>query len=88
MDVTIENRSKIIALSKSAGMSQRNIVLQLGITQSTVCRVLKYQAAFNTLVANRKVKYGRKRKSSSVDDRNLLVIWVGLTLPKQISVIK
>ena len=71
MDALIEINSKIIALSKNAGMSQRNIALHLSVAHSTAYQLLRYQAAFKTTVVNRNGKCGSKRKSRPVDDQNL-----------------
>ena len=65
----MEKRSQVIALYR---FIQRKIVKDIEISQSTVSRILKHYAHYETVVSKRKDKCGRKPKTSPKDDRKLI----------------
>jgi transposase len=72
MDVTPRKRSKIVTLSDYCGKNQREIAKICGVSQGTVCNILKCFRETGTLSPRRRGRCGRKRVTNVRDDRFLL----------------
>ena len=72
MDVSPRKRSRIVTLHQFTTMSQRSIAAEVGINQSSVCRIVAHLKKSGKLSPTRKGKCGRKRKMTKREERMLL----------------
>ena len=72
MDLTPRKREQIVALSKHAKKSVREIGKELGIHKSTVGRVVKRSNDSDNLTVQRQGRCGRKRKTTARDDQMIM----------------
>ena len=69
MDLTPRKRAKIVALSKHAKKSVREIGKELGIPKSTVGRIVKRSNDNDDVTVKRRGRCGRKRKTTDCSRR-------------------
>ena len=72
MDLTPRKRAKIVALSKLAKKSVREIGKELGIPKSTVGRIVKRSNDNDDVTVKRRGRCGRKRKTTARDDQMII----------------
>ena len=72
MDLTPRKRAKIVALSKHAKKSVREIGKELGIPKSTVGRIVKRSNDYDDVTVKRRGRCGRKRKTTARDDQMII----------------
>ena len=72
MDLTPRKRAKIVALSKHAKKSVREIGKELGIPKSTVGRIVKRSNDNDDVTVKRRGRCGRKRKTTARDDQMII----------------
>jgi len=72
MDLTPRKREQIVALSKHAKKSVREIGKELGIHKSTVGRVVKRSNDSDNVTVQRQGRCGRKRKTTARDDQMIM----------------
>ena len=72
MDLTPRKRPQIVALSKHARMSVREIGKELGIHKSTVARVVKRSNDSDNVTIQRQGRCGSKRKTTARDDQMIM----------------
>ena len=72
MDVSPRKRSKIITLHQFTSMTQRSIAAEVGVNQSSVCRIIARHVKSGKMSPTRKGKCGRKKKLTKREERMLL----------------
>ena len=72
MDITSRKRAKIVTLRDHTTMSQRKIAESVGVRLGSVSSILKPKRETGNVEAQRKRRYGRKRKTTRRDDLTLL----------------
>ena len=73
MDITPRKRAKVVALREHTQMTIRKIGEELNLTKSTVGRILKMREdRSDVTTSNRRGRCGRKRKTTTHDDRMIL----------------
>lgn len=80
MDLSEEQRNKIITLHTDGGLSQREVARRTGFSQSTVNRICKKYKDTGQSFAERVGRCGRKRSSSIQHDR--LIVRSSLINPR------
>jgi len=71
-DTTPKKRASIVTLHQRCQRSSRDIAMTVGVSQSTVCRVIRQFKATGSFTSNRKGKCGRKRKTTPKGDAYLI----------------
>lgn len=72
MDTSPQLRTKILTLYHFTSLSQRKIAAEVGVNQSTVCRIIAHQKKSGSLTPARKGKCGRKTKITPREERLLI----------------
>ena len=72
MDVTSSKRPQVVALRQHSGLSVRQIADRLGIAKSTVGRIVKAADQDGDISIHRCGRCGRKRKTTSHDDKRII----------------
>lgn len=72
MDISPNNRTKIVTLREHTSMTQRAIATECGVSLGAVNRILKQKRDIGTIEVNRKGKCGRKRKTTRRDEAFLI----------------
>ena len=72
MDVTPSKRSQVVALRQHSSLSIRQIADQLGIAKSSVGRIVKAADEDGDISIHRRRRCGRKRKTTSHDDKMII----------------
>jgi len=72
MDLTPKKATQIVALTKHAKKSVREIGKELGIPKSTVGRIVKRVNDNDDVTIRRQGRCGRKRKTTARDDQMIM----------------
>ena len=72
MNVTPSKRSQVVAPSQKSGLSIRQIEDRLGIAKSTVGRIVKATDKSGDIIIYLRGRCGRKRKTTSHDDKMII----------------
>ena len=72
MDISPTKRERIIVLAENTSMTYRQIAENAGVGLASVSRVIKQNQRTRSIDIKRKGNFGRKRKTTAQDDRNLL----------------
>jgi len=70
-DTTPKKRESILTLYRHCQETSREIASMVGVSQTTVCRIIQYFKETGTTSPRRKGKCGRKCKTSARDDKML-----------------
>ena len=73
MDISIENRTKILTLRQFTNMSTREIARECAVNQSSVVRILAKHKNEGILTPSRKGNCGRKFKITTRERRYLIM---------------
>ena len=68
MAITPRRRTRILTLHEHTAMSQRDISKTVGVSRSSVNRIIKLKEEKGHVDIKRKGKWGRKRKTTIQDD--------------------
>lgn len=71
-DITLVQKSRILVYQKETGYNQREIARKVGVSASTVNRVIKNYAGKKTEPPSNRQNCGRKRKTSERFDRKIV----------------